>query len=746
MDYRYRARELDDRVTEAARRYYDDDDPIVDDATFDSMVRELMDIEDAHPDVARGYTGTVGGSASFSPVAHAARMYSIDDVMDMDGLDGWIARVDGPYTCELKIDGLGIALTYEGGRLMRASTRGDGDTGEDVTANALVIDGIPHSIPHVGDIEVRGEIYMPRKSFERLGGGFANPRNAASGSLRQSDPDVTASRGLAAFMYAVVGEVPATTQHGLLEWLGDMGFPVCDTYETCEDRDAVVGFCEHAEAIRDTLGYDIDGVVVKVDSIPSQSALGHTARAPRWAIAYKFPPEERMTTLTAIKVQVGRTGVLTPVAEFVPIEIMGSVVSRANLHNMDEVRRKDLRVGDRIVVRKAGDVIPEVSHRVGGHPSGSVAFEMPTRCPSCGSKVVVEGSTHRCSSNGCAAMLSERIVHWASRQAMDIDGIGGNVASAMVEQGVIGNIADLYDAIDERTLADVVVGGSRLGGRVARSIMGQIEASKGAGLERVLVGLGIRRVGTRVARLMAERYHDIDEIMRSDDFETLKGVGRGIANEIRSFMADDANTNVISRLKMAGVTLASKSGAGSTQEAASVTKNRPLEGKRVVVTGKFDGMTRAEVTERLVSLGATVTGSVSRKTDLLVAGERAGGKLDKANALGVKVIGESELARMSTGKNGPSVKPVAHDSTENVKVLSNSRGIDGYMSSTFTIWAYDGVGYAPHAVWTKNGAMYVMRGRHDFVPIEEMGEHILSRTNEIPEEVTKAILARLIKR
>ena len=478
-----RAAELNRILSHAAYAYYALDDPEMTDAQFDRYLVELQQIEAAHPELVTpdSYTQRVGGyvSEQFAPVRHARRMYSIDDAMDLDELDEWLARTEealaaageGPvaYTCELKIDGLGIALTYRDGRLVRAATRGDGTTGEDVTQNALTIKDIPTTLGKAGlarvadggfghSVEVRGEVYMPKHSFVRLNeendaagrAPFANPRNAAAGSLRQKDPKVTAARDLETFIYAVADEDPldVATQSDFLDWLRDCGFSVNPHARRVATAAEVHAYCADALAHREDLDYDIDGVVVKVDPFASQASLGFTARAPRWSIAFKFPPEEKSTVLRQIRVQVGRTGVLTPVAEFDPVVVAGSTIARATLHNIDEVRRKDVRVGDTVVVHKAGDVIPEVVGPLDREDEEHLArplWEMPATCPSCGSPVVREEGevAYRCVSIDCPAQATERLIHWGSRNAMDIDGLGDEIVGRMVEQGLLLDVADL---------------------------------------------------------------------------------------------------------------------------------------------------------------------------------------------------------------------------------------------------------------------------------------------------------------
>ena len=699
-----RAQWLNQRLEHAAWRYYALDDPEMTDTEFDRLLVELQDIEALHPELVTpdSYTQRVGGyvSEQFASVTHASRMYSMDDAMDLGELDAWLnrteetlaqlavsgdSRAEGKpsYTCELKIDGLGVALTYRDGRFVRAATRGDGTTGEDVTANVLTISDIPRTLARAGlervtnlglhqSIEVRGEVYMPKRSFVRLNEQndeagrppFANPRNAAAGSLRQKDPAVTASRDLETFLYAVADETPidVTCQHEFLAWLSDCGFSVNPHARRCASASEVHAFCEEALAGRDELGYDIDGVVVKVDSFAQQAALGFTARAPRWAIAFKFPPEEKRTVLREIRIQVGRTGVLTPVAEFDPVRVAGSTIARATLHNLDEVRRKNVRVGDTIVVHKAGDVIPEVVGPVLElRPEDAPEFQMPEKCPSCGGPVVHEEGevAFRCVSLDCPAQAQERLAHWVSRKAMDIDGVGDELIARLISAGLVSDVADFYTKLDEASLAaldtgrtyetttrDHAAGDSiTVGTTIAAKVMAQIEASKSRGLARVLFGLGIRYVGESVARALAESFGNIVDLMLADEerIAAVEGVGPKIAQNVHAFLKVNENRVVIERLRSAGVVL--------EEERTASEQSHSLDGLTFVLTGSLERWTRDEAKAALVALGAKVTGSVSRRTSFVVAGEAAGSKLDKARSLGVPVLDEAALEQvLATGE------------------------------------------------------------------------------------------------
>ncbi len=686
---RARAAELNRLLKTNAYKYYALDKPEVTDAEFDRWVHELKAIEAEHPELATpdSYTQRVGGyvSEQFEPVRHAQRMYSIDDAMNLEELDEWLARTDEAlgasaanpvaYTCELKIDGLGVALTYTDAQFVRAATRGDGTTGENVTANVLTIKDIPHALAAEGlakveggglgqSVEVRGEVYMPKHSFVRLNEDadaagrepFANPRNAAAGSLRQKDPKVTAHRDLETFIYAVADEAPlaVSTQWQFLQWLRSCGFNVNPNAARCTSAAEVHEFCAQALAHRDELDYDIDGVVVKVDSFASQEALGFTARAPRWAIAFKFPPEEKETVLREIRIQVGRTGVLTPVAEFDPVLVAGSTIARATLHNIDEIRRKNVRVGDTIVVHKAGDVIPEVVGPVLKlRPADAVEFQMPTHCPSCGSPVLREEGevAYRCVSIDCPAQAHERLCHWVSRKAMDIDGLGDELIGKLVSAGLVSDVADFYDSLSEGALAACPTGRVSVAGEdilvgktIAAKVMAQITESRERGLARVLFGLGIRHVGEQVARSLAKEFGSLAALMAADEerIAGVEGVGPKIAHSVREFLLVEENLAVLNRLQEAGVVL---------EEEQTETAPQTLAGLTFVLTGTLENLKRDEAKAQLMAFGAKVSGSVSKKTSYVIAGASAGSKLTKAQELGVPVLDEAALEQiLATGE------------------------------------------------------------------------------------------------
>lgn len=678
-----RAEALRREIEHHSYQYYALDAPTISDAAFDSLMRELREIEAAHPELvtASSPTQRVGGyvGEQFAPVVHERRMYSLDNAMDLDELDEWMERTAEacggalpPLCCELKIDGSSIALTYEDGVLVRAATRGDGTTGEDVTVNMRTVRDVPLRLrdearaaiaPGVETLELRGEVYMPKKSFEALNAAaeeegrapFANPRNAAAGSLRQKDPAVTKMRDLSTFMYAIADDAALEVegQWELLQWLRKAGFHVNPDVRLCTTAEEVRGFCRECLDRRESLPYEIDGVVVKVNDFARQRAMGFTARAPRWAIAFKFPPEEKTTLLRDITVQVGRTGALTPVAELTPVVVAGSTVARATLHNLDEVHRKDVRVGDTVIVRKAGDVIPEVLGPVLSLRSPEARiWEMPSVCPSCGSPVVRDPGevAFRCISIDCPAQALERLLHWASRGALDIDGMGEEIVSRLVESGRVADVADYY-SLSEEELASLDMGRVkadgepvRLGHTVAKKLVAAIEASKGRPFARVLFGLGIRHVGKTTAEAIAAAYPSMDALSAAgeDELAGIYGVGPKVAHGMWLFFRTPDNTSVIERLRAAGVTMA--------DEAVAVGEEVPqvLAGLTFVLTGTLahSGMTRDEAGARLKAMGAKVSGSVSKKTSFVVAGENAGSKYDKAVALDVPVLDEAQLLNL----------------------------------------------------------------------------------------------------
>lgn len=703
-----RAAELRHLLDYHAYRYYALDAPEITDAAFDRMLVELQQIEAAHPELVTpdSYTQRVGGyvSEQFTPVTHMARMYSMDDAMDLGELDQWLERTEAAlgagravYTCELKIDGLGVAITYQNGAFVRAATRGDGTTGEDVSLNVRTIRDVPmhlseEALRHMGadrlsTIEVRGEVYMPKGSFARLNAEadaegrepFANPRNAAAGSLRQKDPKVTASRHLATFIYSVADTAPlhVDSQHAFLSWLESAGFSVNPNVARCTSPAQVHEFCADALAHRADLDYDIDGVVVKVDAFDQQLDLGFTARAPRWAIAFKFPPEEKQTILREIRIQVGRTGVLTPVAEFDPVTVAGSTIARATLHNLDEIRRKNVRPGDTIIVHKAGDVIPEVVGPVlSKRPEDAAEWDMPATCPACGSQVVHEEGevAYRCVSLDCPAQLKERLLHWVSRGCMDVDGLGDELVDKMIEAGLLHDVADFY-RLGVEDIAGLDTGRTYLkddkkkgvragdsipvGMTIASKVVEELAKSKSQPLSRVLFALGIRHVGKSVGEVLAQHFLTIDRLVVAgeEDIAQIDGIGPKIAASVKEFLGVPENLEVLQRLREAGLTFEEDLGAARAQAASEtgvsveLAEAKPLAGLTFVLTGTLVKRTRDEAGEALKMLGAKVTGSVSKKTSYLVAGPKAGSKLTKAESLGVPVLDEAALEHiLETGE------------------------------------------------------------------------------------------------
>jgi DNA ligase (NAD+) len=649
-------------------RYYELDEPEVSDAEYDELVAELRRIESDYPELITPDSPTQrpGGavSATFSPVTHLVPMLSLDNAFDLSDLLAWGKRLERlvpepvAFVGEPKLDGLAVSLTYEDGRLVRAATRGDGVTGEDVTANVRTIGSVPrrlkvHDPPSV--MEVRGEVFMTLTAFEELNRRqgeagkrlFANPRNAAAGSLRQLDASITASRNLAMFCYgvgALEGGPQLATHWETLGWLAGAGMPVNDRAECFTDLEGVHGFAQTMLEHRHDLGYEVDGAVVKVDDLEQRRRLGATSKAPRWAIAYKFPPEEKTTLLQHIFVSIGRTGRATPFAQLEPVFVGGSTVARATLHNEDELARKDIREGDTVVVRKAGDVIPEVVAPVlSKRPAGSVPWRVPEQCPVCGGPLVrLEGEADRyCVDLECPAQRVQRIFHFASRGAMDIEGLGEKLAAQLVQLGLLVDVADIY-SLDR----DTILGLERFADKSADNLMAAIEASKSRPLAKLLVALGIRHVGPTAAIALAAELGHLDRIAGAsvEELTAVEGVGPVIAQSVQQFFAADRNKVVLEKLRAAGVNLEGPKRAGA---AASL----PLAGTTVVLTGGLSGFTRDEAQAAIEERGGKVTSSVSKKTSYVVAGENPGSKLDKAQELGVPVLDEEDFVRLlETGK------------------------------------------------------------------------------------------------
>lgn len=640
--------------------YHVQDAPEITDAEYDALMRQLKALEAEHPDLITPDSPTqrVGGKPreGFLKARHSSPMLSLDNALGEEELRDFDRRVAGllkdetyAYTAELKLDGLSLAVHYHAGTLSRALTRGDGTVGEEVTENARTIRSIPLQVrKRGGDWEVRGEVVLNRKAFEKLNAEqeaaglarFANPRNAAAGSLRILDPSVTASRQLDYFTYFLFehGAPAVKTQWEALETLRELGFKVSPHRRLCASIDELAAFCKEWEAKRDTLPFEIDGVVAKVNSVAQQERLGWTAKAPRWAIAYKFPARQEQTVVENIDVNVGRTGALTPVALLKPVVVGGVTVSRATLHNEDEIERLGLQAGDTVLVERSGDVIPKVV-RVVKHGTHRRPFHMPKHCPVCGSDVVrAEGeAASRCVNTNCPARLKESVLHFSARGVMDIDGLGEVLVDQLVNQGLVHNVADLY-----RLKLEQLMELERMGKKSAEKLLANIETSRRQPLPRILNGLGIPFVGERTAQFLAEAFGDLDVIAGASEDELQKAgeVGPKVAQSIRRFFHDKRNRDLLERLREEGLLF--------TYEAPR-RAGGPLAGLAFVLTGTLPTLSREDAKTRIEAAGGKVAGSVSRKTNYVVAGEEAGSKLDKARALGVAVIDEAALLQMLEG-------------------------------------------------------------------------------------------------
>jgi DNA ligase (NAD+) len=648
---------LRDEIRRHEHLYYVLDQPEISDAEYDSLVRELQALEQEHPELITPDSPTqrVGGKPreGFVKVAHSSPMLSLDNALNEAELRDFDRRVrdllgsqEYAYAAELKLDGLSMAAHFEDGVLVRAITRGDGVTGEDVTENARTIRSLPLSVASpYSRFEVRGEVVMNRRSFERLNAEqeakgqqrYANPRNAAAGALRNLDPKITASRRLDFFAYfLLVDGQPALDSHSAsLDLLEKSGFHVNPNRRRCSGVEQLLEFCRDWGERRATLAYEIDGVVAKVDSVAQQKRLGWTAKAPRWAIAFKFPAQQQETVVEAIEVQVGRTGALTPVAHLKPVVVGGVTVSRATLHNEDEIERLGVRIGDTVLIERSGDVIPKVV-RVVQEGADRKPFVMPRQCPVCGGDVVREEgeSASRCINTNCPARLKESLLHFAARGVMDIDGMGDSLVDQLVNQGMVKNIADLYllDAAKLMTL-------ERMGEKSAAKIIAGIDRSRSRPLPRVLNGLGIPFVGERTAQILADTFGDMDEILKADEatLQTAEEVGPKVSHSIASFFREERNRDLVERLRAAGLTFTHQ---------RKQREGGALQGRVFVLTGTLPGLSREEAKARIEEAGGKVTGSVSKKTNFVVAGEDAGSKLDKARELGIEVIDEAKLLEM----------------------------------------------------------------------------------------------------
>lgn len=636
------------------------DQPSVPDAEYDRLMRELLELEEQFPELKTPDSPTlrVGGEVldMFEKVQHQSQMLSLgnafneQDLLDFDRRIRQVVGDDFSYVCELKIDGLAISLRYEDGLFTLGSTRGDGSIGENITANLRTIRSIPLRLNEEVSMEVRGEAFMPRKSFEALNKrraeneeeAFANPRNAAAGSLRQLDPRIAASRNLDIFLYGMIsntGETGVDSHSEALDLLDKLGFKTNKERKKCATIQEVLDYVQYWTNERPNLSYDIDGIVIKVDSLEQQQRLGTTAKSPRWAIAYKFPAEEVITTLKDIELSVGRTGVVTPTAILEPVRVAGTTVQRASLHNEDLIREKDIRIGDQVVVKKAGDIIPEVVNVLADRRTGQeVEFHMPTNCPECESELIrLDGEVAlRCINPKCPAQIREGLIHFVSRTAMNIDGLGEKVISQLFSESLIHDVADIYKLTYEQLIQL-----ERMGEKSVHNLLQAIETSKGNSLEKLLFGLGIRHVGAKAAKTLAMQFDTIDNLKKAnhEELTAINEIGEKMADSVVAYFEQEEVHELIDELKTAGVNMEYTGHKPILAENADSI----FAGKTIVLTGKLEKLTRNEAKEKIEVLGGNISGSVSKKTDIIIAGEDAGSKLTKAQELGIDVWDEARL-------------------------------------------------------------------------------------------------------
>ncbi|MGM0366914.1 MAG: NAD-dependent DNA ligase LigA [Actinomycetota bacterium] len=657
------AEELRDEINRHNYYYYIKDNPIISDADYDKLLGILEELEERYPQIVTGDSPTqrVGApvEGGFPTVEHGEKMLSLQDAFDYGKLKDFLDRVyrelgedEVEFVCELKIDGSAVSLVYEDGRFVRGATRGDGITGEDITSNLKTIKSIPlrmlEDAKAPGRLEVRGEVYLGKDEFARINrqreedglAAFANPRNAAAGSLRQIDPSQTAKRRLNIFIYGAAGdrELKVSDHYQMLSCLRKAGFRVNPHVKKATGFEEIKEYCDSWEEERKKLAYETDGIVIKVNDFSYQDKLGQTSRNPRWAIAYKFPPEQEVTRVTDIRVNVGRTGALTPVARLEPVTVAGSTISNATLHNEDEIKRKDVKIGDWVVIHKAGDVIPEIVKVIKERRNGTEKdFKMPGKCPVCGSGVVrPEGeAVTRCISLACPAVQFEAIVHFASRGAMDIDGMGPKVIRKLLDNTLISDPADIYFLS-----YDDVFSLELFKEKSTKNLLDAINKSRGRPLARLLYGLGIRFVGQHVAEVLAEEFGDMESLMEAgyEEIESIKEVGPRIAKSVVDFFREEHNRKVIEKLKKAGVNFSAKMQKGESKP--------EFEGKTFVLTGKLESFTRGQAKELIEKFGGRVTSSVSRSTDVVVTGEDPGSKLDDAKKYNIKTVGEQQFKDM----------------------------------------------------------------------------------------------------
>ncbi|MCI2803906.1 NAD-dependent DNA ligase LigA [Staphylococcus pettenkoferi] len=652
-----RVEKLHELLNQYSYEYYVQDNPSVPDSEYDKLLRELIDIEEAHPEFRSPDSPTVrvGGQAqsTFEKVNHDTPMLSLGNAFNEEELHKFDQRIreqvgQVEYMCELKIDGLAVSLKYENGRFVQGLTRGDGTTGEDITENLRTIHAIPLKIKEPLTFEVRGEAYMPRQSFlslneEKEAKGeqpFANPRNAAAGSLRQLDSKLAAKRKLSVFLYSVndFTHFNAETQSEALDELDQLGYKTNQERQRVDNIDEVLAYIEKWTEHREELPYDIDGIVIKVNNLEQQQEMGFTQKSPRWAIAYKFPAEEVVTTLTDIELSIGRTGVVTPTAILEPVRVAGTTVSRASLHNEDLIHEKDIRIGDSVVIKKAGDIIPEVIKPIlDRRPEGTETYHMPTHCPNCGHELVrIEGEVAlRCINPKCQAQLVEGLIHFVSRQAMNIDGLGEKIIHQLYEHNIIRDIADIYYLTEEDLLPL-----ERMGAKKVENLLEAIERSKANSLEHLLFGLGIRHLGVKASQVLAEKYGSIDQLFHvtEDELMEIPDFGHKLAQSVVTYLENDDIIALINKLKDKDVNMDYK-GVKRTE----VDGHPDFKDKTIVLTGKLHQMTRKEASNWLELQGAKVTSSVTKKTDLVIAGEDAGSKLDKAKKFDTPIWSEEDF-------------------------------------------------------------------------------------------------------
>lgn len=646
-----RMKELVELLNRYATEYYTSDNPSVSDSEYDRLYRELVELEKAHPDqvLPESPTHRVGGKIldGFEKYSHQYPLYSLQDAFSREELDAFDARVrkeldDVTYICELKIDGLSISLTYEQGIFVAGATRGDGSIGENITENLKRVKDIPLSLPEKLDITVRGECYMPRASFDQVNQSrqengepeFANPRNAAAGTLRQLDTAVVSKRNLATFLYQEASPSTRDSQEKVLKHLEQLGFVVNQRRLLAHSMDEVWAFIQEIGRERDQLPYDIDGVVIKVNDLAGQEQLGFTVKAPKWAVAYKFPAEEKEAKLLSVDWTVGRTGVVTPTANLTPVQLAGTTVSRATLHNVDYIAEKDIRKDDTVIVYKAGDIIPAVLRVVESKRVSEERLDIPTNCPSCDSKLLhfEDEVALRCINPRCPAQIKEGLTHFASRDAMNISGLGPSIVEKLFAADLVKDVADIYRlTVEDFLLLDGIKEKS------AQKLYQAIQASKENSAEKLLFGLGIRHVGSKASQLLLQHFHSIESLAQAnpEEIANIESLGSVIAQSLQTYFATEGSEILLRELKESGVNLDYK---GQT-----VAANAALSGLTVVLTGKLERLNRSEAKNKLESLGAKVTGSVSKKTDLVVAGADAGSKLQKAQELGIEIRDEAWL-------------------------------------------------------------------------------------------------------